>query len=105
MLVGGGTGIAPLLLLAEKLSKVAHVQRQRLRVYLGGRGSEHVYFRDEFAAYGTVGISTNDGTEGFAGFVTQLLAKDLEADKESDNGKSLRYRFYNCGPELMMKAA
>jgi len=99
VMVGGGTGIAPLLLLAEKLQK-AGVSKDKIWVYLGGRSAEHVYFEEEFKAYSShVSVATNDGSCGFKGFVTECLKEDLP--KMAANP----CHFYNCGPELMMKAA
>jgi dihydroorotate dehydrogenase electron transfer subunit len=101
VMVGGGTGIAPLLLLAEKLFN-AGVSKERIWVYLGGRSVEHVYFEEEFKAYSAhVAVATNDGSRGFQGFVTDCLKEDLP---KISNGKDARH-FYNCGPELMMSSA
>lgn len=101
VLVGGGTGIAPLLLLATQLHALRREMSQRkhyIWVYLGGRTKQHVYYESEFALVSDrVCVATNDGSAGFSGFVTQLLEQDLVPGS--------KYRFYNCGPELMMVAA
>jgi len=100
VLVGGGTGIAPLLLLATQIKKSITQRPTKVWVYLGGRTKEHVYYEAEFSKIcDRVVIATNDGSAGFQGFVTQALEKDLEENKDAT------YRFYNCGPELMMVAA
>jgi dihydroorotate dehydrogenase electron transfer subunit len=100
VMVGGGTGIAPLLLLAEKLF-AAGVTKDRIWVYLGGRSVEHIYFEEEFKAYSAhVSVATNDGSSGFKGFVTESLKVDIP--KITAGGAC---HFYNCGPELMMKSA
>jgi len=100
VMVGGGTGIAPLLLFAEKLQD-AGVNRAQIRVYLGGRAAEHIYFEEEFKAYSDhVYVATNDGSLGFKGFVTECLKADLP---EISAGGAVHYA--NCGPELMMANA
>jgi len=100
VLVGGGTGIAPLLLLATQLRNSVSQRPRKIWVYLGGRTKDHLYYEEEFAAVADcVRVATNDGSAGFSGFVTQILEQDLKERAEST------YRFYNCGPELMMVAA
>jgi dihydroorotate dehydrogenase (NAD+) catalytic subunit len=100
VMVGGGTGIAPLLLFAEKL-RDAGVSAKNIRVYLGGRSTEHIYFEEEFKAYSDhVAVATNDGSLGFKGFVTDCLKADLP---EITAGGEVHYA--NCGPELMMATA
>merc|ERR1712139_598119 len=98
VMVGGGTGIAPLLLLAEKLCD-AGVSKDQIWIYLGGRSVEHIYFEQEFKAYSAhVSVATNDGSCGFKGFVTECLRADIPKISGAPH-------FYNCGPELMMKSA
>ena len=96
-LVGGGTGIAPLLLLAKRLSD--HAPADRIHVFLGGRSANQIYFQEEFQQYAMLHIATDDGSAGFHGFVTQLLEKFLESRSEQT------CQFYNCGPERMEKPA
>lgn len=101
VMVGGGTGIAPLLLLAEKLC-AAGVRKENIWVYLGGRTAEHIYFEEDFRAYSEhVLVATNDGSRGFKGFVTECLKQDLPSITAGPGG----VHYANCGPELMMKAA
>jgi len=96
-LVGGGTGIAPLLLLAKRLSR--HSPASKIHVFLGGRTADQVYFQEEFQQYATLHVATDDGSLGFRGFVTQLLEEYL-----SEN-PAQTCQFYNCGPERMERAA
>eukprot|EP00397_Hematodinium_sp_SG-2012_P046931 GEMP01053186.1.p1 GENE.GEMP01053186.1~~GEMP01053186.1.p1 ORF type:complete len:316 (+),score=67.08 GEMP01053186.1:262-1209(+) len=100
VLVGGGTGIAPLLLLATQLRNAITPRPTKIWVYLGGRTQQHLYYEQEFADVADrVRVATNDGSAGFSGFVTQVLEEDLAKEPDAT------YRFYNCGPELMMVAA
>ena len=48
---------------------------------------------------GEVSVSTDDGSSGFHGFVTQLLEEVLDSEKPENAC------FFNCGPEIAMKGA
>lgn len=90
LLVGGGIGMAPLLYLGKKL-KENDVEPVFL---LGGRSAKDLVRLEEYNGIGEVFITTNDGTFGEKGFVTQhSLWKDSSFD-----------RCYVCGPLPMMKA-
>jgi len=94
-LVGGGMGIAPLLFLSSELMR--RRPELMIRVYLGAaRGGDVQALRDDFAAIGIeAAIATDDGSMGFAGFVTDLLGGTLERGHE--------WQFYSCGPHPMMR--
>eukprot|EP00759_Apiculatamorpha_spiralis_P048399 PhF_6_TR43623/c0_g1_i1/m.67014 len=111
VLVGGGTGIAPLLLLAQCLSHQAVVPKANLHVFLGGRSATELYFLDEFNSLATLHCATDDGSSGenpvvpfFKGTCVDLLALKLLEWSAMPNA-STKYYFYNCGPERMMSAA
>ena len=92
VLVGGGTGIASLLELARS-STAAH----EVRVLLGGRTEEALMGVSDFEALGIpVRISTEDGTRGQRGLVTELLVHQLALGGPT--------RVYACGPTPMMRA-
>lgn len=89
--VGGGIGIFPLLFLLKRMggNMVRHA-------YLGFRCRESAVLLDEFSkASEKVFISSNDGSIGEKGFITDLLAKGLEG-----SGYDI---IYTCGPAAMMK--
>lgn len=89
LLVGGGVGIAPLYYQAAELSKAGC----RVDVIMGSRTAPDRAIVERFAALGTTHICTDDGTEGFHGFVTAHPAW---------NGD---YDFVQiCGPKPMMMA-
>ncbi len=92
LLVGGGVGVAPLLILGRKL-KENGVEPFFL---LGARNSEILMEQDAYLKIGEVGITTEDGSFGTKGFVTNhdLLNKKLP---EMDI-------VYTCGPDPMMRA-
>ncbi len=93
VLVGGGTGIAPLYFLAKK--------QKPLAVFIGGRLASQIILKNEFEKIcpGNVFVSTNDGSLGYKGFVTDLLKEKLHS------GKFKMYSFAVAGPEIMMKKA
>ena len=89
LLVGGGAGIAPLL----HLSKCFNAKGVRPVILLGGRTASLIPVQKEFEPYGTVAFSTEDGSLGEKGLVTQhsLFTGDYDF-------------IYTCGPTPMMKA-
>lgn len=89
LMVGGGAGIAPLLM----LSKVLKAKGVACTVLLGGRTAELIPVRDEFEPYATVGIATDDGSLGHKGLVISHPAFAEPYDM-----------IYTCGPTPMMKA-
>ena len=90
LLVGGGLGVPPLLLLAKRLK----AQGKRVTAVLGFNQSDEIILADEFRAVcDEVQISTVDGSVGVKGFVTDAIA----ATKPSFDF------FYTCGPMVMMK--
>ena len=92
-LVGGGRGIAPLFFLARALAAAGATPV----VFYGGRTAADVPLRDKFAAAGfELRLSTDDGSLGFAGFVTALVEDEMARAKPD--------LVYACGPDPMMKA-
>ena len=91
LLIGGGVGVAPLLY----LGKNAQEQGVGVKFLLGARSASDLLELDEFAKYGEVYVSTEDGSMGEKGFVTQhsVLAETDAFDHISC-----------CGPAPMMKA-
>lgn len=91
LLVGGGAGIAPMFQLAHESNRAG----ANLDILLGARSAEDHVLLDKFSKFGSLFITTNDGSLGVPGFVTdhQLL--------KENKGFS---RIYCCGPEPMMKA-
>lgn len=109
VLVGGGVGIPPMLYLASRLSGRPAIAfcgattRDLMPLTVGDDG-----VAQEFARFGVESaISTDDGSLGFRGFITQALEQWLEETKmqrkrpAASGGPSLV--IYTCGPEPMMK--
>ena len=90
LLIGGGVGTPPMYGLCEKLIS----QNIKPIVILGFTSAQDVFYEEEFKKLGAnVYISTNDGSYGTKGFVTDII-KNLEG---------YTY-YYACGPEPMLKA-
>lgn len=93
ILVGGGVGLAPLYYLGKELAKGSPV-----RLFAGGRTRDDIICITEFERLGIeTYVSTDDGTLGEKGFVTEALEKHLHNNSQ---GKTM----YACGPFPMLKA-
>lgn len=92
ILVGGGVGIAPLLFLGHSM----HDLGMNPIFLLGFRTMELLVDLTPFEKYGEVYITTDDGSAGEKGVVTNhsiLKGTNPEFDM-----------IYTCGPEVMMKS-
>jgi dihydroorotate dehydrogenase electron transfer subunit len=92
LLVGGGVGVAPLLFLGKWLRSEGYDPE----FLLGFRNSELMVEPKEFERYGRVYITTDDGTAGEHGLVTEHSIW---------NRHDLEYSMvYTCGPDIMMRS-
>jgi dihydroorotate dehydrogenase electron transfer subunit len=90
LLVGGGCGVAPLLYLGKYLKSKGYIPE----VLLGFRNNDRIIEYDEYLRMGPVHFTTEDGSKGEKGFVTDHpVLKNTNFD-----------RIYCCGPQAMMKA-
>lgn len=114
LLVGGGTGIAPLLFLGRKLC-----ERGCMPTFLlGAKSKNQLPLTEKFRRYGAVHLSTEDGSAGSHGFVTDNpVLKYTSLGVPRPDGQSaaqhsiidpspncLFDRIYACGPKPMMIA-
>jgi dihydroorotate dehydrogenase electron transfer subunit len=93
LLVGGGTGTAPLLFLAKRLA----AKNERLSFVVGAETKKELLFLNDFNSICTkpsIITTTEDGTYGLQCLVTEPLTK-LLAEQKFD-------MIYTCGPELMV---
>lgn len=93
LLVGGGVGVAPLLMLAAHLRQAG----AKPTLLFGAKTSSAILRREQFKKYGPVDVATEDGSEGVKGFVTDH--PDLSPD-----GVKQFTSVFQCGPTPMMKA-
>lgn len=90
LLVGGGCGVAPLLYLGAHLKTAGF----EVNFLLGARSKADLLQLCEYEQFGNVYTTTEDGSHGERGYVTQHSAL---------NGSNFDY-IYTCGPTPMMKA-
>ncbi len=90
LLIGGGTGVAPMYGLAKALARVG----VRFSCVLGFNTAEEIYFLESFEKLGgRIYVTTADGSCGTRGFVTEGM-------RQVDG-----YTYtYACGPEPMLRA-
>lgn len=93
--VGGGTGIAVL----HHIAKGYHEEGNELISIIGARTSQYFIMKEEIKRISKeIHITTDDGSEGFHGFVTQVMDMIL-----SERGDELEF-VVAIGPVVMMKA-
>ncbi|WP_459190044.1 dihydroorotate dehydrogenase electron transfer subunit [Parabacteroides sp. APC149_11_2_Y6] len=90
LLIGGGVGTAPMLYLGAILKNAGF----NPTFLLGARSKDDVLQLEEFKKFGTVYITTEDGSLGEKGYVTNhTILKETYFDQ-----------IYTCGPKPMMVA-
>lgn len=90
LLVGGGVGVAPLLYFGKLIRDFG----AEPTFLLGARSAEDLLEVDEFRKYGRVFMTTEDGTYGEQGFVTNHSILQTESFDQIST----------CGPKPMMMA-
>ena len=90
LLVGGGVGVAPLLYMGAEMQRMGCEPT----FLLGARSAKDLLLIDEFSKYGRVLVTTEDGTQGEPGFVTN---HGVWCKEQFD-------RIASCGPKPMMVA-
>ena len=96
LLIGGGTGLVPLIRLATMFSKM----QERCTILMGAQTQKEILFKglaEEILSKirTNIIVTTEDGSYGIKGVVTDAL-KDILKKEQFD-------MIYTCGPELMMK--
>lgn len=88
LLIGGGVGIAPMLFLGKRLVEMG----VRPSFLLGARTADELLEKDMFYELGDLYLTTEDGSEGEKGYVTN---HSILKEKQFD-------RIATCGPKPMM---
>ena len=97
IIVAGGHGIAPLYALAEAIVR----KKKRVDLFNGTDTKKHIVRSKELKKLGVkIHVTTEDGTQGYKGYVTDLLKDHLERYTLYD----IRYTLYACGPRPMLAA-
>ena len=95
LLIGGGTGTAPLLFLAKTIAN----KTKKITIIIGAKTKNELLFIDQLnkicQGKNKLITTTNDGTYGIQGFVTEPLNTLLSQEKFD--------AIYTCGPEIMVK--
>ncbi|MBN1827991.1 MAG: dihydroorotate dehydrogenase electron transfer subunit [Deltaproteobacteria bacterium] len=98
VLVAGGMGIAPLMRLAQAYRFLLRDKEFPIICYLGAAAESHLIGRDRMEALrADLRLSTDDGSTGHRGFITELFAQDLPSYRDSNT------MIYACGPLPMLK--
>lgn len=92
-LVGGGIGIAPLFYFEKVISEF---QNERVRVFYGSRNQKEIIDYD-FLTSERVEIATDDGSVGFHGPVTTIMAAFVKSVPKQN------IMVISCGPNSMMQ--
>jgi dihydroorotate dehydrogenase electron transfer subunit len=92
LLIGGGSGVAPLLFLAKE----SGLNRNNVHLLLGARTTGDHINVDNYRQYGNLYFTTEDGSLGEKGYVTQHSV--------FQNNINSFDKIYACGPDAMMKA-
>ena len=99
ILLAGGMGSAGLFMLGQQISKGVKKNGLKLYTLLGAETKEALILETEFATLnGKVLVSTNDGTYGYKGSVTEMLGDAIDKGTISSD-----CAVYACGPEPMYK--
>lgn len=94
-MVAGGVGLAPFATLTEQLRE----RGVSTTLFYGGRSASDLYHIPFFEQHGVrVILSTEDGTSGEQGYITEPLTSELAKLGEQ------RVMVYACGPTPMMRA-
>ncbi len=92
IIAGGGYGTASLMLLAEQAVK----EGKNITAIIGAKSAAHILYRERMQRLGIKTIfTTDDGSFGEKGFVTDSLERILKENKTD--------KVFGCGPELMEK--
>jgi len=115
VLVAGGIGVPPIAALALELGK----GQRPLEVFLGGKTADDILCVEDFETIGAdLHITTEDGSKGTRGLITDLLEPFLESlgdpatrqlgNQEGPNRPIAqspnRLRIFTCGPPGMLAA-
>lgn len=101
ILVAGGYGAAPMYFVAKEALKDGCT----IDFIVGARSKEHLLYLDEIRALKktTLHIATDDGSEGYKGYNTEVLENLFNTMVSSFDSAQDDTLVFSCGPELMLK--
>ncbi|MCJ7507895.1 MAG: dihydroorotate dehydrogenase electron transfer subunit [candidate division Zixibacteria bacterium] len=95
MMVAGGMGLAPLRFLLNEFLKNKNPKKDNITFLQGAKNRNEILYSKELSSLGIKHlISTEDGSLGYKGMVTDLLVKEVRIKD--------KVKIYACGPEGMM---
>lgn len=90
LLVGGGMGLAPLIMLARAFCSYPAT------ILMGGRNEQELFWPGMYSGVcPNIHITTDDGSVGYRGFTVDVLPELLEKDRFDI--------IYACGPRAMLR--
>jgi dihydroorotate dehydrogenase electron transfer subunit len=92
LLIGGGSGVAPMLFLA----KICGLNPSNVTVLIGAKSASDHVDASAYQQFGQFFYATEDGSLGEKGYVTNHPVFSQELNQFD--------KIYTCGPDLMMKA-
>jgi len=94
-IVAGGIGVAPMLFLASSINEKG-ASPSGCSVFIGGKSNDELVCKDDFSAFNMpVHITTEDGSAGDQGLITQPLEMRMRKNPPDI--------IYACGPPGMLK--
>jgi dihydroorotate dehydrogenase electron transfer subunit len=94
----GGIGVAPITFLIRQYKRLAGVRNVELVCYYGAAHAKDLIGIEQIKELCShVYMSTDDGSAGFEGFVTELFAKDISLYD------TINSKIYACGPRPMLQ--
>ncbi|HEX9917414.1 MAG TPA: dihydroorotate dehydrogenase electron transfer subunit [candidate division Zixibacteria bacterium] len=95
MMVAGGMGLAPLWFLLNELLKNGNIRKGDITFFQGARSKNGILYSKKLSSLGIKHlISTEDGSLGYKGMVTDLLVKEVRIKD--------KVKIYACGPTGMV---
>ena len=98
IIIAGGMGVAPLLYVAQQITNYKLPITDYLQVFIGANTKKKVLCEKDFKKLtDKVMISTDDGSYANKGYISDILFRHLEENREIDA------TIYACGPKPMLK--
>ncbi|MBN1664701.1 MAG: dihydroorotate dehydrogenase electron transfer subunit [Deltaproteobacteria bacterium] len=97
VLIAGGMGIVPMTYLAGHYRSSGAGRNMKIICYAGAQNADALVGIERMQTCSDTRISTDDGSRGYSGLVTDLFARDLRTYDPRETA------IFACGPRPMMK--
>jgi dihydroorotate dehydrogenase electron transfer subunit len=98
VLICGGIGVAPIAFLASHYRSLVDIRNVELICYYGAKSTENLVGLENIKGFcSNVFISTDDGSIGYNGFVTEMFKDDMSSHNPEIT------KIYACGHRPMLK--